>query len=42
VSAAREAALSTVRRDPGLRRSPELARAVHARWGERLALADVG
>jgi ATP-dependent DNA helicase RecG len=42
VSAAREAALATVRSDPGLRRSPELARAVRVRWGERLALVDVG
>jgi ATP-dependent DNA helicase RecG len=42
VSAAREAALATVRRDPGLRRDPELRRAVEARWGERLALAGVG
>jgi ATP-dependent DNA helicase RecG len=42
VSLAREAALETVRRDPGLRRSPELARAVELRWGERLALLEVG
>jgi ATP-dependent DNA helicase RecG len=42
VSLAREAALATLRRDPGLRRAPELRRAVQARWGERLALADVG
>ena len=42
VSVAREAALETVRRDPGLARAPELARAVRARWGARLALADVG
>jgi ATP-dependent DNA helicase RecG len=42
VSAAREAALATLRRDPGLRAAPELARAVQARWGERLALVDVG
>jgi len=42
VAQAREAALETVRRDPGLRRAPELLRAVEARWGERLALADVG
>jgi ATP-dependent DNA helicase RecG len=42
VSEAREAALEVVRRDPALRRSPELARAVRSRWGERLALADVG
>ncbi len=42
VSVAREAALETVRRDPGLRGQPELLHAVRARWGERLALADVG
>jgi ATP-dependent DNA helicase RecG len=42
VSLAREAALETLRRDPGLARSPELVRAVQSRWGERLALVDVG
>jgi len=42
VSRAREAALDTLRRDPGLRASPEIARAVRARWGDRLVLADVG
>jgi ATP-dependent DNA helicase RecG len=42
VSLAREAALDSLRRDPGLRASPEIARAVRARWGDRLALADVG
>jgi ATP-dependent DNA helicase RecG len=42
VSVAREAALTTVRRDPGLRAHPELLDAVRARWGDRLALADVG
>jgi ATP-dependent DNA helicase RecG len=42
VSVAREAALETVRRDPGLRRSAPLRRAVESRWGERLALIDVG
>jgi hypothetical protein len=42
VAVAREAALETVRNDPGLRRDPALARAVQERWGERLALADVG
>ena len=42
VSVAREAALTTVRRDPGLRAHPELHDAVRARWGDRLALADVG
>jgi ATP-dependent DNA helicase RecG len=40
--AAREAAFETVRRDPGLRRAPELRAAVEARWGERLALVGVG
>ncbi|HYB11896.1 MAG TPA: ATP-dependent DNA helicase RecG [Myxococcota bacterium] len=42
IAAARESALETVRHDPGLRRAPELARAVRERWGERLALAGVG
>jgi ATP-dependent DNA helicase RecG len=42
VSTAREAALETLRRDPGLGRSPDLVRAVQSRWGERLALVDVG
>ncbi len=42
VSIAQEAALATLRRDPGLRRGRDLARAVDARWGERLALVDVG
>ena len=42
VAVAREAALETVRRDPKLAREPELVRAVRARWGARLALADVG
>lgn len=42
VSVAREAALATVRRDPRLRRDPGLARAVEARWGDRLTLAEVG
>jgi ATP-dependent DNA helicase RecG len=42
VAAAREAALETVRRDPRLAREPDLARAVRARWGAKLALADVG
>jgi len=39
---AREAALEYVRGDPELRRSPALARAVKARWGERLRLSEVG
>jgi ATP-dependent DNA helicase RecG len=42
VAAARTAALATVRRDPQLRRSPDLARAVRARWGDRLSLVGVG
>ncbi|HVH16750.1 MAG TPA: ATP-dependent DNA helicase RecG [Myxococcota bacterium] len=42
VSVAREAALETVRRDPTLARDAELVRAVRARWGSKLALADVG
>ena len=42
VAVARQAANETVRRDPRLQRSPELARAVRARWGERLALVDIG
>ena len=42
VAVAREAALATVRNDPGLAGDPGLARAVRARWGDRLALVDVG
>jgi ATP-dependent DNA helicase RecG len=42
VAVAREAAIETLRRDPALAREPELLRVVWARWGERLALADVG
>jgi ATP-dependent DNA helicase RecG len=42
VPVARAAALETVARDPALRRAPELLQAVRARWGPRLALADVG
>jgi ATP-dependent DNA helicase RecG len=42
VSIAREAALKTVRGDPQLRSSPELARAVQSRWGDRLSLVGVG
>jgi ATP-dependent DNA helicase RecG len=42
VARAREAALDTLRRDPGLRREPDLLRAVRARWGARLELAGVG
>jgi ATP-dependent DNA helicase RecG len=42
VALAREAARDAVRRDPGLARAPELARAVKMRWGDRLALVGVG
>ncbi|HIF96080.1 MAG TPA: ATP-dependent DNA helicase RecG [Myxococcales bacterium] len=42
VAVAREAALATVRADPGLAGDPGLARAVQAHWGDRLALVDVG
>ncbi len=42
IALAREAAREQVRRDPRLRRDAALARAVNARWGERLALVDVG
>jgi len=42
VSSAREAALATLREDPGLQLDAELRRAVEARWGERLALAGIG
>jgi ATP-dependent DNA helicase RecG len=42
VAAAREAALAALRADPRLRRAPRLAQAIERRWGERLALADVG
>ena len=42
VAVARDAALGTVGRDPGLNAEPTLMRAVRARWGERLDLAGVG
>jgi len=42
IAIAREAALQTIRRDPWLRSSPELARAVQSRWGDRLSLVGVG
>jgi ATP-dependent DNA helicase RecG len=42
VPVARRAALEAVARDPALARADELRRAVRARWGSRLALADVG
>jgi len=38
---ARKAAFETTSRDPGLRHSPALSRAVAARWGDRLALVSV-
>ena len=42
VARALEVALETLRSDPGLARAPELLRAVHARWGDRLELAGIG
>ena len=42
IAEARDAALQTVRADPQLKRSPQLAAAVGARWGDRLALAGIG
>jgi ATP-dependent DNA helicase RecG len=42
VARARELALASVREDPELGRQPGLRRAVEARWGDRLALIDVG
>jgi ATP-dependent DNA helicase RecG len=39
---ASQAALETVRKDPGLARDAALLRAVTKRWGPRLALASVG
>jgi ATP-dependent DNA helicase RecG len=39
---ARRAAFEAVRRDPGLAGQPELRAAVASRWGERLALVNVG
>ncbi len=42
VEVARSAAWEAVERDPGLRGAPALRQAVRARWGGRLALADVG
>ena len=39
---AREAAVQTLRSDPRLEGDPELRRAVHARWGDRLELAGIG
>ena len=41
IAIAREAALQTVRHDPDLHSDPELARAVQARWGDRLSLVGV-
>jgi len=42
IPVARSAAFEALRRDPGLRTDRALARAVEARWGDRLALAKVG
>ncbi|MFQ5416347.1 MAG: ATP-dependent DNA helicase RecG [Myxococcota bacterium] len=42
IAVARRAARATVGNDPGLAHSPELARAVQARWGDRLAVVGVG
>jgi ATP-dependent DNA helicase RecG len=39
---ASQAALETVRKDPGLARNDALLRAVAKRWGPKLALASVG
>jgi ATP-dependent DNA helicase RecG len=39
---ASQAALETVRKDPGLARDTALLRAVQRRWGAKLALANVG
>jgi ATP-dependent DNA helicase RecG len=42
IAIAREAARELVRRDPQLGKTPALAKAVQARWGDRLSLVDVG
>ena len=42
LAVAREAAWKTVRADPGLRRDPGLRAAVQVRWGDSLALSEVG
>ena len=42
IAAARRIAQETLADDPALARDRELARAVEARWGERLALVEVG
>ena len=42
VALAREAARDTVRRNPGLARLPDLARAVRTRWVDRRALVGGG
>jgi ATP-dependent DNA helicase RecG len=42
IAAARAAAIARVNRDPQLASSPDLARAVRDRWGDRLSLALVG
>jgi ATP-dependent DNA helicase RecG len=42
VEVARQAAQQTTRKDPRLNAAPDLARAVQARWGDRLALSGIG
>lgn len=42
IAQARDAAFALVAADPELARAPGLRRAVELRWGDRLALADVG
>jgi ATP-dependent DNA helicase RecG len=42
IPVARESAFATLAQDPGLARHPQLASAVQARWGDRLALSSVG
>jgi len=42
IARARESAFALVAADPELERSSSLRRSVGLRWGERLALADVG
>jgi ATP-dependent DNA helicase RecG len=42
IARARETAFALVAEDPGLERSPALRRSVALRWGDRLALVDVG
>ena len=42
IVSARETAFATVEVDPGLLHAPQLRRAVEQRWGDRLALSEVG